>query len=143
MSAREITLTLPEALYEQLAARAQTDARGLDEVITQALTQQFATIPEPDLPAELQAELRAMAALSDDVLWSIARSQANPDKIALYDVLTERHFEGSLTPEGQHLLRQLREELEAVTLRKAQAFALLRGRGVVLPTLDELHSTPR
>lgn len=143
MSAREITLTLPKALYEQLAAQAQNAARGLDEVITQALTQRFATVPEPDLPAELQAELRAMAVLSDDTLWSIARSQANPDKIALYDVLTERHVEGSLTPEGHHLLRQLREELEAVTLRKAQAFALLRSRGVTLPALDELRSTPQ
>jgi hypothetical protein len=143
MSAREITLMLPEALYEQLAAQAQSDARGLDDVITQALIQQFAIVPESELPSSLQAELRTMAGLSDDALWAIARSDANPDKVALYDLLTDRQIDGTLTAEGIHLLQQLRDELEAVTLRKAQAFALLRSRGVELPSLDELRSASR
>ena len=49
MSAHEITLTLPEELYDLLASRARTSAQALDEVIAQALTRQFALAPEPHL----------------------------------------------------------------------------------------------
>jgi hypothetical protein len=40
---------------------------------------------EEDLPPALGAELESMAALSDDMLWQIAQSSMNQDKIALYD----------------------------------------------------------
>lgn len=135
MSAHEITLTLPEELHALLASRARTSAQASDEVIAQALTRQFILAPEPHLPAAIQAELRAMSDLSDDALWVIARSGPNEDTLALYDLLTERHADGTLTSAGKHLLGQLRDELDAVTLRKAQAFALLRSRGVALPSL--------
>ncbi len=143
MSAHEITLTLPEELYALLTTRARASEQALDEVIAQALTQQFALTPEPHLPATIQAELRAMSNLSDDALWAIARSSANDDKLALYDLLTDRHLDGTLTLEGNHLLAELRDELDAVTLRKAQAFALLHSRGIALPSLDELRDHPQ
>ena len=81
-----------------------------------------------------------MEQLSDEALWAIARSTANDDKIALYGVLIERQHIGTLTTEGRHLLTQLGEEADALTLRKAHAYALLQSRGYTLPTLDELHA---
>jgi hypothetical protein len=45
-----------------------------------------------------------------------------------------------LTSEGQAWLDTLRDEADALMLRKAQAFALLKSRGHKLPTLDELRA---
>lgn len=81
-----------------------------------------------------------MAFLSDDGLWQIAGSVMNKDKIALYDLLLERRRAGALTLEGQAWLDTLREEADALMLRKAQAYALLKSRGHKLPTLDELRA---
>jgi len=94
---------------------------------------------EEDLPPALRAELETMSALSDEAIWQIAQSKMNKDKVALYDVLLERQKSGALTPEGQEWLTRLREEGEALTLRKAHAYALLKSRGHETPSLDELR----
>jgi hypothetical protein len=140
MTMRTITITLPEAVYTVLEARARTSARSMDKVVGQTLTRALVLPPEGDLPPALQAELSAMEHLSDEALWAIARSTANDDKIALYDLLIERQRSGSLTMEGRKLLTQLLDEADTLMVRKAQAYALLHSRGYALPTLDELHS---
>ncbi|HEY52596.1 MAG TPA: hypothetical protein G4N94_03985 [Caldilineae bacterium] len=94
---------------------------------------------ETDLPDDVQAELNAMAALSDDALWQIAQGTMNRDKEALYDLLLERFHAGGLTPEGREWLDDLREEADAMMLRKAHAYALLQSRGHELPALDDLR----
>ena len=137
---RSITVTLPEDLYDQLEAQARTAARSVDELVAQTLARSLPPSPEPDLPPAIQAELHAMEHLSDEALWAIARSTANDDKVALYDLLIERQNAGTLTVEGRRLLAELREEADALTLRKAHAYALLQSRGYTLPTLDELHA---
>jgi hypothetical protein len=136
---RTITVSLPESLYEQLEAQARVAARSVDELIVLSLRRSLPPAPEPDLPAEVRAELMAMERLSDAALWSIARSGANDDKIVLMDTLIARKQAGTLTPEGQAFLTQLREEADTLTLRKAHAYALLHGRGHQLPPLVERH----
>ena len=140
MTVRTITVTLPEDVYEQLEAQARTTARSVDDLVAQTLVHTLPLAHEPELPALVQSELRAMEQLSDEALWAIARSKANDDKIALYDLLAERQLEGTLTLEGHQLLTRLREEADALTLRKAHAFALLQNRGYILPPLDELRA---
>lgn len=142
MSVRTVTLKLPEHLYERLENQAQAATRSVDEIVVQALARSLPPTVEKDLPQALQAELEAMGHLSDEALWQIAESTMNRDKVALYDVLLERHQSGNLTSEGQEWLTQLREEAEALMLRKAHAYALLQSRGHQLPTLEELHQTP-
>ncbi|HEY3227586.1 MAG TPA: hypothetical protein VGJ87_00110 [Roseiflexaceae bacterium] len=137
---RSITVTLPEDLYDQLEAQARTAARSVDEMVAQTLARSLPPSPEPDLPPAIQVELHAMEHLSDEALWAIARSTANDDKIALYDLLIDRQNAGTLTVEGRRLLTELRDEADALMLRKAHAYALLQSRGYTLPTLDELHA---
>ena len=140
MTMRTITVTVPEDVYTQLEAQARSSARSVDDVAAQTLTRGLPPAPERDLPQALQAELSAMEHLSDEALWAIARSTANDDKIALYDLLIERQCSGTLTTEGRKVLTQLREEADALMVRKAQAYAILHSRGYTLPTLDELHA---
>lgn len=134
MSVRTVTLKLPEHLYEQLETQAQTATSSVDEIVVQALARSLPPLVEKDLPQALRAELEAMDHLSDEALWQIAESTMNRDKVALYDVLLERHQSGNLTPEGQEWLTHLREEAEALMLRKAHAYALFQSRGHKLPT---------
>jgi hypothetical protein len=140
MTVRTITVTLPEDVYTQLEARARSNARSMDDVVAQTLALGLPPSPERDLPAAIQAELHAMEHLSDEALWAVARSTANDDKIALYDLLIERQQSGLLTTEGRKVLTQLREEADALMVRKAHAYAILQSRGYTLPTLDELHA---
>jgi hypothetical protein len=50
--------------------------------------------------------------LSDEVLWQMAQSTMNQDKVALYDTLLARHKAGNLTPIGKEWLTQLRGKNE-------------------------------
>lgn len=139
MADRTITITVPEGLYAQLEAQAHGAAQSVDDFVAQTLAQVLPPLPEADLPPSVQAELRAMSQFSDDALWAIAGGMANEDKQALYDLLIERQDAGSLTAEGRRLLAQLREEVDALMVRKAHAYALLHDRGYGLPALDELR----
>ncbi len=152
MSSYTLTMTLPQQLYERLQDQAQAGARSVDEVIAEALTRSLPPEVEADLPPALHRELEAMAHLSDAALWQIAQATMNPDKVAFaevshpYDVLLERNRDGTLTPEGRAWLTRLRDEAEALTLRKAHAYALLQSRGHRVPfsngapTLEELQT---
>ena len=135
MSVYPITLNLPEALYQQFVAKAQTETRTIHDLVVETLVSNTPPAVGSDLPIVLQIELKAMAALSDSALCTM-----NPDKVALYDVLLDRHHEGTLTAEGQDLLTQLREESDCLMARKAHAYALLKSRGHQLPTLQELRT---
>ena len=142
MTIRTVTISLPEALYTQLEARAQTASRSVDDVVAQTLVQALPLPPAPeaDLPFAVQAELTAMEQLSDNALWAIARSTASDDTVALYDTLVDRQGMGALTPEGQQWLDRLRGDAGALMLRKAHAYALLKARGHTLPRLDDLRA---
>ncbi|MBI4769788.1 MAG: hypothetical protein HY784_05065 [Chloroflexi bacterium] len=140
MTVQTLTVSLPETLYQRLQAAARTSARAVEDVVVQTLARALPPPIEDDLPPALRDELKAMERLSDDALWQLARATLNADKVALYDVLLERNQAGALTAEGRELLARLREEAEALTLRKAHAFSLLNARGVPLPTLEQLKA---
>ena len=140
MIMRTITVTVPENVYIQLENEARNRASSIDAVVMQTLMRDFPLPAETDLPPSVQAELDAMEHLSDEAIWAIARSTANEDKIALYDLLIDRQNDGSLTIEGSKLLAQLRDEADGLMVRKSHAYVILRRRGYTLPTLDELRS---
>ncbi|MBK9231654.1 MAG: hypothetical protein WAW03_15135 [Anaerolineae bacterium] len=143
MTYQTITLTVPENLYKRLETQARAAARSVEEVAARALIRSLPPPVEADLPPALRAELKAMSHLSDETLWQIADSTMNPDKVALHEVLLERNQSGALTPEGRQWLTRLREEADALMLRKAHAYVLLQSRGHKLPSLEELHSRLR
>jgi len=79
-----------------------------------------------------------MAQLSDEALHVIALSLAPPERGTRMDDLIARKQDGSLTPEQQAELTGLSAESEALMVRKAHAFALLKSRGHALLPLDQL-----
>ncbi|WP_141509061.1 hypothetical protein [Candidatus Chloroploca asiatica] len=115
--------------------------RALIGTVIRTLARSLPPAPEPDLPQAVQDELAAMAHRSDEALWAIARSTMNRDALALSDVPRDRKEQGSLTPEGQPWLARLTQDADALAVRKAHAYALLKRRGHQVPTLAELPLT--
>jgi hypothetical protein len=138
-AAYTITLTLSEPIYKQLQNQAKITTRSLDEIASQFFIRSLPPPVEEDLPPNYRLELESMAHLSDEVLWQIAQSTMNQDKVAFYDMLLERHKNQQLTQIGREWLTQLREEADQLMLRKAHAYAILKNRGHQLPTLEELR----
>lgn len=142
MTTRTITLTLPEDLYAQLEAQAQRAGGPVDDVVTQTIARGLIASSDPDLAPSVQAELAAMEQLADAALWEVAGNMASRDTLALYDLLAQRQQDGTLTPEGQQWLNRLRAEADLLTLRKAQAYALLKQRGQQVPAIEDLPLPP-
>jgi hypothetical protein len=129
MSARTITVTLPEPLLDYLETQAQAAARTIDELVAEVLVRNTVPAVEATLPVAVQQELKALELLSDEAVWTIAQSAMNGDKLALYDLLRERYQDETITPAGLEMLESLHVEADHLMLRKAHAYAILKSRG--------------
>jgi tRNA splicing endonuclease len=138
MTARTITVTIPELLYVQLQAAARSSAQTLDVVIAQSLERTIPAQLLTLLPTDLQAELHAMEQLSDAALQAIALSTAPSARAGQLEVLSDLKRDGTILPEQLKLFQSLRDETEALMVRKAHAFVLLKSRGHILPLPDQL-----
>jgi len=138
MTVRTITITIPETLYQQLEAAAHSSAQSLDAVVAQSLERTIPPHLAALLPSALQAELDAMEHLSDEVLRAIAMSVELPERSNRIDELVKRQQDGTMTAEEETQLTALQAESEALMVRKAHAFVLLKSRGHTLPPIDQL-----
>lgn len=138
MTLRTITVTIPEMLFLQLEAAARASARSLDSVVAQSLERVIPPHLVALLPHDLQAELDAMEHLSDEALRAIAYSTAPADRLAQMDTLIAFKQAGTITTDQQAQLSVLRAEAEALMVRKAHAFVLLKSRGYPPPSIDQL-----
>ena len=138
MTVRTITITIPEMLFLQLEAAARSSARSLDAVVAQSLERTIPPHLAALLPTILQAELDAMEHLSDEALRVIGYSVAPPNRGQEVDYLTGLKNDGTITPEQQAQLTALHAESEALMVRKAHAFVLLKSRGHTPPLPDQL-----
>ncbi len=129
MTVRTITVILPEMLALQLEAAARSSAQTVDAVVVQALERTVPPHLAALLPTALRAELEAMELLSDETLRAIAYSVPPPERGAQMDDLIALKQDGTLTAGQQAQLATLRGESEALMVRKAHAFVLLKSRG--------------
>lgn len=128
-------VAIPERLYDKARRVAEQNALPIDEVIVARLEQGLDT--NLDLPADEHAELQALAYLSDDTLWTIAREQMAHARQARMQGLMDKNSWGTITPDEYDELGVLVESGQRLTLRKAQAMKLLMARGYSI-TLDDL-----
>lgn len=126
MATHQVTLALPEPVYrlaEQTAAAAQ---RPVEILLVEALA---ATLPPiSDLPEKIADEVAEFVGLGDDVLLAIAAETLSPTQQQQLTRLLSKNSEGTLTKKEQATLEQLMDEYWRVTLRKAQAQAILAQR---------------
>lgn len=135
----DYTISIPDVLYAKVQRVAEQTSQEIDEVIRTKLE---GALNEPmfDLPRDEQEELKAMAYLSDDTLWTLAREQlpdALKERMAVLMTLNTR---GNITGPEYAELADLVERGNRLTLRKAQAMKYLTERGHKV-TLDDLKSS--
>ncbi len=127
MSAQQITLSLPEALYEQLKTAAERSRRSLDEVLVEVVA---AIAPVLGTASkDVRSSLAQLAYLNDAALWQAARSTMAPEQRARLEELHDKQQRSGLDAaeraEEQALLGLYHETL----LVRAQAAVLLKQRG--------------
>ena len=130
------TIAIPHALYEKAQRLAKQTARSVDEIICTRLEDALDQ-PLIEIPSDERAELHAMAYLSADALWTIAREQMPPDIQQSMSQLMEKNSQGTITAEEFRALSALVERGQRLALRKAQAMKLLVDRGYAV-SLDAL-----
>lgn len=126
MDVHELTLQVPEAIYEQIRRAAEKSHRPLEEVLQEAIA---AVAPVAgDAPATRSA-IAQMAYLNDAALWQAARATMHPDQRARLEALHDEQQRAPLSreeaTEEESLLALYRDTL----LVRAQAAVLLQHRG--------------
>jgi hypothetical protein len=127
MSAQQITLSLPDALYEQLKTAAERSRRSLDEVLVEVVS---AIAPALGTASKgMRSSLAQLAYLNDAALWQAARSTMAPEQRARLEALHDQQqrsgIDGAEQAEEQALVDLYHETL----LVRAQAAVLLKQRG--------------
>jgi plasmid stability protein len=124
---QDITISLPNLLYQKLKARAEQTQRSVE---AEALDALVAAVPAVDeLSADLEASLAQLALLDDEALWRAARTTFAADAARqLEDLHLKRQREG-LTEREAQAAAALLQQYERAMLVRAQAVALLKQRG--------------
>jgi hypothetical protein len=139
MSQYSVTLPIPDYIYDHARRIAEGTSQSIEAVLLQQLQDAF-TAPVPDLAPEEQRELEALSLLSDDALWTIARERMPEDRQARLHALMDANSQGKLTAMQQAELEALVIQGQRLSVRKAQAAAVLTGRGYRV-TLEALSAT--
>lgn len=135
-----VTVQVPPSVYRLAQKTSQAVSRSVEQVLADVIS--AASPVTEDLPPALQAELDTIAQMHDEDLWKIARSVFPATQRQKYDRLLDKNSAGRLAAAEREQLQTLRLESERLMLRKAHAYALLKWRGHILPTLDKI-SRPR
>src|SRR6266545_2589131 len=124
---QDITISLPDVLYQKLKARAEQTQRSVE---AEALDALVASVPVVDeLPADLEDSLAQLSLLDDEALWRAARTSFATDAARrLEELHLKRQREGLAEHEAQ-AAAALVQQYERVMLVRAQAAALLKQHG--------------
>lgn len=122
-----VTLDLPAQLIQELEANAQNQHRSIDAVLGELVLQNWQAVPK--LPDKVEAELAAMANLSDEALWVLARSSMNQNQQANLARLNREAKWRTLSRDEEETLEMLLEQYDQTMVRRAQAASLLQKRG--------------
>ena len=133
-----VTLPVPADIYDRASHMAKVTSQSVEAVLLQQLKDAFAD-PLPELPPHEQRELDALALLSDEALWTIAREQMAENKQVRIQTLMDANAGGTLDNIQRSELEALIEQGQRLSLRKAKAAALLTEREYTM-TLDDLSS---
>ena len=139
MTFQTVAVQVPQSLYHRLERLAQLTQRPLEKLVVQTLEHGVPPLPD-DLPEDMRTMLIALEDLDDEALWRVARSMVDLEQQARHHQLLEKNKLGTLTEAEQARLAQLRQETDALMLRKAYAYVLLKWRGYRLPNPAEMNN---
>lgn len=127
MRLQELTISLPEKIYQQMQKQSQETKRSVADEVTAVVA---ASIPEQtQLPLDLEEELAQLELFTDQELWRAAQVTAPDDQTArMQDLVEKQQLEG-LTAVEKAEARLLSNYFNRVMLVRAKAAVLLQSRG--------------
>ena len=132
MTTQNVTIRLPEDVYQRLRGMAVATQRSLEEVIFQAIRGNL-----PPLLIDLSPEQRGLVAdlqpLGDAALWLVAREPLPTRQWQRHQRLLHKGETIALTSAEQTELEELREATDRFVTRRSYALALLKWRGYTIP----------
>lgn len=137
LMSKTITLNLPESVlqhFEQVAAATQ---QPIEQLIMQSAMNNLPPIPSVSSP-ELQQELSQMQQQDITTLRQIANSVVDLQQFQRHSELLELNAAGELTVEERSELTMLRQAADALMIRKAYAWSVLKWQGIPVPAIDSL-----
>src|SRR5258708_36014539 len=133
MTNHVVTLAVSEEVYEVARRLAETTAQPIEQILQQRLE---AVLPMPRLPVDEEAELAALRLLSDDALWTIAAEQMPRLQQERRSALLRLNERQALADAEQAELDDLLLRRDGLMVRKAEAAALLKQRGLSVTSKD-------
>lgn len=133
----ELTINLPESVFEQLKTTAELTEQPLGELVLQSIA---GNLPPTisSAPPEMKADLLKMQSFTLEDLRKTAREQIPLPQQEQHLALLEKNQNGQLTAEEQKKLTALAHSADQLMLKKAHACAILRWRGKPIRTLEQL-----
>jgi plasmid stability protein len=124
---QDITISVPNVLYQKLKARAEQTQRSVE---AEALDALVASVPVVDeLSADLEDSLAQLSLLDDAALWRAACTTFAADAARQLEELHLKRQREGLTEHEAQAATALVQQYERVMLVRAQAAALLKQRG--------------
>jgi hypothetical protein len=127
MNTQQVTITLPEKIYQRVKRRSQIMKRSVADEVVATVT---AALPEQEtLPPDIEQELLALVLFSDEELWRAARMTAPADKVERMQILVEKQQLEGLTEVEKQEAALLSHFFTRIMLVRAKAAVLLKERG--------------
>lgn len=127
MNGTTIAVELPVAAYNQLHTLAMRQRKTVPEVVRDLVLQDLPGLPA--LPENVEAELASFVVLSDELLWMVARSSLDSAQQLQLASLNWKAQQGPLSAEEKAQQQNLVDAYDRMLVRRAQAAAVLSGRG--------------
>ena len=127
MNSQQVTITLPETIYERVKRRSQQMQRSVADELAAVVA---ASLPEQEsLPPDIEQELSELDLFTNEELWRAARMTAPADKSERMQVLVEKQQLEGLTDSEKQEAAVLSHFFNRVMLVRAKAAVLLKERG--------------
>jgi hypothetical protein len=135
MIGQEVTLTLPEAIYQQIKRAADKARRPVDEVLVEAVSAVAPVIDTSSL--QTRAALAQMAYLNDATLWQCSRTTMPADQRERLETLHLEQQSRTLSAEERAEEQALLKLYQETLLVRAHAAVLLKQRGYSVSDLTQ------
>jgi hypothetical protein len=127
MNSQQVTITLPETIYERVKRRSQQTQRSVADELAAVVA---ASLPEEEsLPPDIEQEMSELDLFTTEELWRAARMTAPANKTERMQVLVEKQQLEGLTDSEKQEATLLSHFFNRVMLIRAKAAVLLKERG--------------
>ena len=127
MTTHEVTLNLPEPIYDQLHRAAEKTQRTVTELMVEAMLAAAPTLASDN--SAMRSAIAQLACLNDAALWQAARATVPLPQREQLAALHDKQQRDGLTSDEQFEERALIALYQETLLLRAQAAVLLHQRG--------------